>query len=171
MRLGHYFPPSNASPWKYDPSPSLTLLWINTVLCCQCYSAPRGQDVPNRCFEWQEENISDASKVSRDFEAITRIVLKNGSRFSLLDAYQTSFPSPSIVQSQSSSQYFLQFVAQFTAKSTRDKSIQKLPLQVSNCVHGIGLQVNVFCDMFDFTERSIIASSDWVVGDNVRIEL
>ena len=75
------------------------------------------------------------------------------------------------MQSQSSSQHFLQFVAQLTGKSTGDKSIQKLPLQVSNCVHGIGLQVNVFCDMFDFTERSIVGSSDWIVGDYVRIEL
>ena len=75
------------------------------------------------------------------------------------------------MQSQSSSQHFLQFVAQLAGKPTRDKSIQKLPFQVSNCVHGIGLQVNIFCDVFDFSEGSIIGSSDWIVGDYVRIEL
>ena len=115
--------------------------------------------------------FSDASKVSRDLEASTRIVLKNKPKLSLLNAYRAPFASLSIMQSRSPSQYFLQFVAQFTGKSTRDKSIQKLPLQVSNCVYGIGLQVNVFCDMFNFTERSVVGSSDWIVGDYVRIEL
>ena len=39
------------------PSPSLTLWWINTVLCCHCFSTKGRQGLSNRCFKWQEETF------------------------------------------------------------------------------------------------------------------
>ena len=135
---------------------------------------PRGQVVSHKVLRMARRKLSDASKVSRDFWSKHTNLSQELNQAFLAQrppGNLATFASPSIVQSQLSPQHFLKFVAQFTGKSTRDKSIQKLPFQVSNCVHGIDLQVNVFCDMFDFTERSIVGSSDWIVGDYVRIEL
>ena len=68
MRLVHYCPLSNASPWNYDLF-SESDSWVDQYRALLLvFLHPRGQAVSNKCFEWHEIDFSDASKVSRDLK-------------------------------------------------------------------------------------------------------